>query len=302
MDREQLLGVAGLIAIVVFMIFAFRLGSKVKRRRRPTVSMIDLTHLRDQSMGLAFALNAREVLRIALSSGFGVLLSAAGGLVFAISQANAEMGPCRPDQRGGLICGEGAGAARVVDGTTSPSKRLAFAWRSPGHPPTEEPEEGNVETLLIRLSDGAALWSTEGIYWNTGTMQANRYNQAAAWSPNSRFVVETTDVRWWTHALRLFAIGADDKLLVLDLRAIIEPVVRKHLPRGDKNGDFAISGSADGKPPHITIDDHGLIKATVLVSMPKQSDVVVMFHVIFQVFRTSGQLGAKEVSVRRVRG
>jgi hypothetical protein len=58
------------------------------------------------------------------------------GAVF--SPAQAEIGPCRPDQRSGLICGEGAGAARVIGGTISQSKRLALAWRSPGLP-TEEP-------------------------------------------------------------------------------------------------------------------------------------------------------------------
>lgn len=238
---------------------------------------------------------------IALSSIISVLLSTAGMLVFvAYSPARAGVGPCQRDQRGGLICGEGAGAARVVHETISPSQRLAFAWRSPDRPPTEQPDEGAVESLLIRLSDGATLWRAEGIYWDIGTMHANRYNVAAAWSPNSRFVVETTDVRWWTHALRLFAIGASDKVLVLDLKAIIEPVVRKYLPRVAKNGDFAIFGSADGERPHLTIDDRGLIKALVLVSMPKHDPyVAVMFDVTFQAFQRNGQLGAREMSIHR---
>jgi hypothetical protein len=50
-------------------------------------------------------------------------------------------------------------------------------------------------------------------------------------------------------------------LLVLDLKAINEPAVRNHLPRIVKNGDFAIFGSADGERPHVTINDHSLIKA-----------------------------------------
>jgi hypothetical protein len=133
--------------------------------------------------------------------------------VAASTPMQAEPGPCRPDQNGGLICAEGPGAARIIDGTISPSRRLAFAWRSPDRPPTEEAEEGKVESLLIRLSDGADLWRTEGLYWNTGTMHANKYNEDAAWSPNSRFAVLTTDVRWWTHTLRLFAIGANEEIL-----------------------------------------------------------------------------------------
>ena len=238
-----------------------------------------------------------------MSSVLSVLLSAAAFLVIpAYSPAKAEVAPCQVDQRGGLICGEGAGAARVIDETISTSKRFAFAWRSPDRPPTEEPDEGAVESLLIRLSDGATLWRENGIYWDIGTMRANRYNVAVAWSPNSRFVVETTDVRWWTHALRLFTIGANDKVLVLDLKAIIEPVVRKYLPRAVKYGDFAIFGSADGERPRLTIDDRGLIKALVLVSMPKHDPYVsAMIDVTFQAFQRNGELGAREVSVHRSR-
>ena len=94
-----------------------------------------------------------------MSSVLSVLFSTAAFLVIvAYSPAKAEVGPCQLDQRGGLICGEGAGAARVVDETISPFKRFAFAWRSPDRPPTEQPDEGAVESLLIRLSDGATLW------------------------------------------------------------------------------------------------------------------------------------------------
>jgi len=66
-----------------------------------------------------------------------------------------------------MTCGQGPGAARVVDETTSPSKRFAFAWRAPDRPPTEPPDEtGNsmltVESVLIRLSDGIVLSSSKG--------------------------------------------------------------------------------------------------------------------------------------------
>lgn len=240
---------------------------------------------------------------IVLSPPLGVLRLVAAVLVAAASApVKAELGPCHRDQDSGLICGEGIGAARIIDGAISPSKRLAFAWRSPVRPPTEAPDEGEVESLLIRLSDGVTLWRTEGIYWNIGTMRANRYEEAAAWSPNSRFAVVTTDVRWWAHTLRLFAIGADDKPLVLDLKAIIEAAVRKHVPRTVKNGDFAIFGSADGERPHLTIDDRGVIKALVLVSLPKREPyAAAAFDVTFQAVQRNGELGAREVSIRRSR-
>jgi hypothetical protein len=57
-----------------------------------------------------------------------------------------------------LTCGQGDGAARVIDKTMSPSKRLALAWRSMDHPPTEPAEDyDDLELLLIRLKDGAVL-------------------------------------------------------------------------------------------------------------------------------------------------
>src|SRR5215467_11891730 len=228
----------------------------------------------------------------------------------ALSPTKAEIGPCLPDRYGGLLCGEGAGAARVVDGTISPSKRLAFAWRSPGRPPTEEPDADAVESLLIRLSDGAVLWRTEGEYWNIGAYKVNRYEEAAAWSPSSRFVVETADFRWNTEHLRLFAIGTGDKVVVLDLKAIIEPAVRKHLRRIVKNApDYAFqifSSGVEGERPRLTIDDRGLIKALVLMTIPKQDPygkplARLIFDVTFRVSDRDQPLDAREVSVRRSR-
>jgi hypothetical protein len=43
------------------------------------------------------------------------------------------------------------------------------------------------------------------------------------------------DFKWETGHLRLFAIGADDNVRVLDLMAIIEPAVRKRLRQLVKN-------------------------------------------------------------------
>jgi hypothetical protein len=109
----------------------------------------------------------------------GFCLAALWLLVLApASPVGAETGPCVSDQAGVMTCGQGSGAARVVEGTTSPSKRLAFAWRAPGRSPTEPPDEKadswfTVESLLIRLSDGAVLSSGKGMYWRTGDARAN---------------------------------------------------------------------------------------------------------------------------------
>jgi hypothetical protein len=243
--------------------------------------------------------------RLGASSAAGiVLLAAAGCLVCEASRtATAETGPCLPDQSGGLTCGQGNRAARVVQGTVSPSRRLAFAWRSPSHPPTEDPTGDAIESVLIRLSDGMVLWSTDSDYWDTGAGKVNHIEEAAAWSPNSRFAVETADFRWYTRQLRLYAIGADNTPHVLDLKPIIEPAVRRHLrqrARNEPDYDFAVFGSVNGERPHLTIDDRGLIKAVIMMAIPKQ-DRYAMFDVALQVSDRNGTLGAWEMSVRNSR-
>jgi hypothetical protein len=39
------------------------------------------------------------------------------------SSVRAEIGPCKPDRFGGLTCGSGPEAARVIEDTISPDKR-----------------------------------------------------------------------------------------------------------------------------------------------------------------------------------
>ena len=231
----------------------------------------------------------------------GFCLAALWLLVLApASPVGAETGPCVSDQAGVMTCGQGPGAARVVDGTTSPSKRLAFAWRAPGRLPTEDPREDFVESLLIRLSDGAVLSSAKGEYWRTGDSVANHMDENVAWSPNSSLAIEVQSSKWSTDFLRLYAIGADDKVLVLDLQKIIEPAVRKRLRQLGKNdGDYTFSvEAADGSLP--TVDDSGLVRVPVLMQIPKQ-DGYLYLDVTLQVSQKNGALSAGDVSVRRSR-
>lgn len=231
----------------------------------------------------------------------GFCLAALWLLVLApASPAGAEIGPCVSDQGGVMTCGQGPGAARVVDGTMSPSKHLAFAWRAPGRSPTEPPDQAGdsmftVESLLIRLSDGAVLSSAKGEYWRTGDLQANNIDETAAWSPNSRLAIEVQDSKWHTDVLRFYAIGADDKVLVLDLQKMIEPAVRtqvRQLGRNDRIYTFSV-----GDP---TVDDSGLVRLPVLMQIPKQEGEL-NFEVTLQVSQKNGALSAGDVSVRRSR-
>jgi len=154
----------------------------------------------------------------------------AAALVLIGACAQAETGPCKPDQFNGLTCSEGPGAARVIAGTISPSKQIAFAWREPGKAPTEEPDIYQVESVLLWLRDGTALAILPGGYWDTGTARANRYDFHAIWSPNSHLVIELLDFRWSTEALRLYSLGEHGRpVLSLDLKPIMELAVRKQL-------------------------------------------------------------------------
>jgi hypothetical protein len=214
----------------------------------------------------------------------------------------AQTGPCQPDKDGGLTCGNGPGAARVVEGTMSPSKRFAFAWRAPGRSPADEPDPDKVENLLIRISDGAVLWSARGEYWQAAGSRSNHIDEGAVWSPNSRFAVEATDSKWSTDELRFFSIAEDDKVLVLDLRAIIEPAVRKQL-RGLVKNESAYTFSVtwfDTAPRGLAVDNRGQVTTPVLMQLPKQ-DRDVTFDVTLQVVQKDGTLAARDVSLRRSR-
>jgi hypothetical protein len=184
------------------------------------------------------------------------------------SPVSAETGPCVSDQAGVMTCGQGPGAARVVDGTTSPSKRLAFAWRAPGRLPT-------------------------------GESVANHMGENVVWSPNSRLAIEEQDSKWSTDFLRLYAIGADDKVLVLDLQKIIEPAVRKRLRQLGRT-QAVYTFSVEDSP---TVDDRGLVRVPVLMQIPKQIEdsCCLNFDVTLQVSQKNGALSAADVSVRRSR-
>ena len=225
-------------------------------------------------------------------------------LLAACAFARAETGPCKPDEFKGLVCGEGIGSARVIEGTTSPSGRLAFAWRSKSSAPHDlltDREHYDLESLLIRLTDGAVLAAGKGEFWDTGEVHVNRHETHVAWSPDSRFAVEVQDFRWWTPALRAYAIGAGDKILALDLKAIIEPATRKYLTKsGEKEEQFyfAIFGIYNGEPPHITIDNRGLIKAVVMMEIPRPETSYVMLDVTAKVIARDGTLTVRDITIR----
>jgi hypothetical protein len=149
-------------------------------------------------------------------------------LALASGPAAAELGPCRPVSHHGLICGQGDGAARVIEKTVSPSKRLALAWRSTNYPPTKSAEDDDsLELLLIRLKDGAVLSRRKTDYWDTGDTHVNRLYETATWSPDSRWMINTTEERYNTSTVDLYAFGdADRPTGPFDLLKIMESAAR----------------------------------------------------------------------------
>jgi hypothetical protein len=190
-------------------------------------------------------------------------------LIASAPGARAEMGPCRPDNHDSFICGSGNGAARVIEGTISPSKRLALAWRAPNGPPTEQPDDDDLETLVVRIADGAVLATIKSSYWDTGESRVNRLQELAAWSPDSRFLIRSFNSRFSTDNIDLYALGAHDEASgPFDLLKLIEPAVQARMKqeRVKKIESYALSISNE---PPLAIDNRGHVRAAIIMWVPK---------------------------------
>ena len=221
------------------------------------------------------------------------LVALAGG------PADAEIGPCRADSHNGFICGEGVGAARVIDDTVSPSKRLALAWRSTGNPPTEEPSKGDLELLVIRLNDGVVLSRRKTEYWDTESgAHVNRLQETARWSPDSHWMVNTFEERFDTPTVDLYAFGRNDDVRgPLDLHELMEHAARAQLNprvRNDTRYSFWVFND------RLKIDNHGLVHAPVMLWVAKDGPER-DFDMTLQIVPTGEGLSAKVLSVRPAR-
>lgn len=203
---------------------------------------------------------------------------------------------CVSDQHGGLVCGEGKAAMRVVADTTSPSKEYAFAWRSDqGLPSGRDQPPSGVENLLIRIADGAVLAKLGGEYRATGEMRANRTDLLAAWSPDSRSVIEVSNSRWDSDSFAYYRIDGAT-VTKLDLRALVVPVMTARLPPRNRQGNsFRVREDLP-----VTLDARGRLSFTAMLYVPKgktSNDYKVRVNI-----RTAGgKPSALVVSVRRVK-
>ena len=227
----------------------------------------------------------RSHLRLVLSA----VLCAFG----SVHGPRAEMGPCRKAYDGAILCGEGENAARVIDGTISPSKRLAFAWRQPDGLPKAVPDD--VELMLVRLADGAILAELKGEYWDAGESHANREDEWAAWSRDSRMAVELYNDRWEV-TITLYGLDANDAVTApVDLRKLVEEAVVARFPRWGKGElkDHALRAAQGSR-----FNKDGTLLLRVMVYIPKQ-DPELKLDVILQTQRKDNAVSAKVLSLRR---
>jgi hypothetical protein len=208
-------------------------------------------------------------------------------LVISLSAA-AEMGRCVPDGEGYMLCGSGAGAARVIAKTISPSKRLAFAWRLTDRPPTTRPDadDRGLENMIVRLDNGAVLAKSHGTYWDLGQKIAKQY-MFAVWSPDSRLLVKVAQSAEFTSA-EFFSFASDDTATgPFELVDAIVPALQAKIGgKGTGTNDFVFSSH-----PVMTLNNQGLLQGVVDVKN------VGVYDLELQVTHVADFFDAKVVSI-----
>jgi hypothetical protein len=215
--------------------------------------------------------------------------------------AAAEIGPCLPDDHGGLTCGSGDGAARVILKTRSPSGRLALAWRVIGGPPTIPPnsDDPGLESVIVRIKDGAILAKSRGVYWDIGERYAPKQYLRAAWSPDSRLLIRTAGRVGVPDSAELFAFAEDDGIIgPFDLAKVLDPAVRAEMKSVKDADQYSLRFSYKPEP---AIDDQGLIHASVYTTAPDSGDGPI-YDLTAQVTRAANSLDAKVLSVSQYLG
>jgi len=201
---------------------------------------------------------------------------------------------CVVDQNDMPVCGEGKDAMRVFADTISPSKQYAFAWRSPDGLPSGNDTPNSVENILIRLSDGAVVAKLGGEYWATGQMRANRYDLVAAWSPDSRAVIEVANSRWDSDAFAYYLLNGAE-VTKIDLRALVEPAMKAQLPAGKREShSFRVHEDLP-----VTLDVRGRARFTAMLYVPK-GETSLDYRVQVDIASRRGKPAARIVSMRRV--
>ena len=211
-------------------------------------------------------------------------LFALATVVAVAVQAHAETrpGPCVPGTGDMIVCGGGAGAPIVLDDTTSPSGKLAIAWRDKGES-TEFPEPDNVENSLVRLADGKSLAVVVGRKWVNGKGRANHVYQTVAWSPDGRWLLVGDGGKWALEAMAVYAV--DERAGMVKSLGLFRAVTAaataglKERMGAPKAASYQLDIADAGK---IVVASSGAVTIPMRFQVPKQDqdiDLLVRFNV-----------------------
>jgi hypothetical protein len=222
-------------------------------------------------------------------------------LAFWNAGAHAGVGRCVPADHGSLICGSGNGAARIIPKTISPSGRLGLAWRVVDGPPTVQPraDDPGLESLIVRIEDGAVLAREHGTYWDIGEKYAPRQYVRATWSPDSQLMIRTVQHANKPDSAELFALAEHDSIsLPFELRKILELAVQAEMKGVKDASSYQLKFNYKPDP---TIDDQGLIHASVYMEA-NESESTPPYELTVQATRVGSSFDAKVISISQHRG
>ena len=118
----------------------------------------------------------------------------------------------------------------------------------------------------------------------------------AAWSPDSRAVIEVANSRWDSDSFAYYRIDGATATK-LDLRALVEPVLTARLPPRNRQGNsFRVHEDLP-----VTLDARGTVRFTAMLYVPK-GETSNDYKVQVNIRERGGKPSAQVVSVRRVEG
>jgi hypothetical protein len=162
----------------------------------------------------------------------------------------------------------------VLDGTTSPSGKLAIAWRSRSVGTDGVPDLDSVENHLVRLEDGKSLGTVVGRSWDTGTARSNHISQTVAWSPDSSWLLVGDGGKWALEAIAIYSIegaGAAKRLgLFRPISSAAARLLRERVG-ASRAGSYTLDIAADQK---IELSNAGTVSLPMLFQIPKQDNDV----------------------------
>jgi len=159
---------------------------------------------------------------------------------------------------------------------------LAGGARAAAHPPRRRGRAG-----------GVVLAKGDTDYFRNPGVTANRREEFAIWSPDSRMVIRQLDPRDGTEFFTLYRIGADGTHREIDLIKIVEPAMRARLKRIGRNPDdytLSINNNAS------TLGNGGMLRFEVIMSVIKKEPQV-DYKVEMKVTAGKAALRARIVSI-----